>query len=134
MVNEEVIHISEAFPTPGKPAGQCNATDAQIVEWCAKTEHVLITVDQEFYGRWARSGLLQKHGVEVIVFTQDLQHVRYQHSEVTRHLPYWEMELCRQPYGHRVWAQHRKTLPPVPLSKAAKRKARRGGPFIAAPS
>ena len=59
----------------------------------------------DFRGRWMRSGVLANNGVEVIVFTQDLEGLDEQHRIVTKWLPRWKSELGRNPYRYRVWDQ-----------------------------
>ena len=83
-------------------------SDKEIVAWCAGHAHVLVTSDGDFKGRWIRSGLLASHGVEVIVFNQDIQGINNQQCRITKHLPEWQSDLEGQPYAHHVWIQHKK--------------------------
>ncbi len=83
-----------------------------------------MTTDEDFRGRWVRSGLLQAHNVEVVVFTKDPKGLREQHARVTRHLPYWEQELSRQPYGFRVWEQGNPLAPSMRRGQPRRQRAR----------
>ena len=105
-VEEPVTHVIELCPeyTTSTP-GQNRAPDDLIAERCSNGGLVLVTADSDFRGRWLRSGVLGNHGVEVIVFTQDLQGLDQQHQVITRWLPRWKSELGRLPYGYRVWDQ-----------------------------
>ncbi len=100
------MHVVDLCPeyTTGTP-GQNNAPDPVIAERCANQRIVLVTTDSGFRGRWLRSGVLANHGVEVIVFTQDLVGLPEQHRIITKHLPRWKSELGRNRYGYRVWQQ-----------------------------
>jgi predicted nuclease of predicted toxin-antitoxin system len=120
-----VLHVWEAMPSKrGRLKGQCNATDEEIAKFCATTEYVLVTTDSDFNGRWVRSGLLREHNVEVIVFVTELPGLAEQHRRITSHLPHWEQELSRQPYGFRVWEQDRRLKPTLRIGQARRKRAR----------
>ncbi len=105
-VEQPVTHVTQLCPeyTTSTP-GQNRAPDELIAERCADGQIVLVTVDSDFRGRWLRTGVLANHGVEVIVFTKDLEGLDQQHQVVTRWLPNWKSELGKKPYGYRVWDQ-----------------------------
>ena len=100
-----VRHVHEAVPAPTGVKGQTEAEDPDIASWCASHRYVLVTADSDFKGRWLRSGLLGERGVEVIVFSRDLEGLHVQHSLITKFLPKWQAELGLQEYGYRVWDQ-----------------------------
>ncbi len=105
-VGYPVTHVVNAFPkNVGDRSGQNRTADEEIARWCAQTGTVLVSTDEDFRGKWVRLGVLSNLGVEAIVFDHDLEGLRVQHERITRHFPTWEMELGRQPYGHRVWRQ-----------------------------
>jgi hypothetical protein len=105
-VGYPITHVVTAFPlNVGKRSGQNRTPDEEIARWCAQTETVLVSTDEDFRGKWVRLGVLSTLGVEAIVFDHDLEGLRLQHERITKHFPVWEMELGRQPYGHRVWNQ-----------------------------
>lgn len=113
LVGHDVIHVARAIPPPpGTVPGQQPAKDPTIARWCAQTAHVLVTTDGDFRGRWVRSKLLAQHGVEVIVFDKEIVGLAEQHRQVTLHLPHWNSELGRHPYGYRVWLQRLNGKPP----------------------
>lgn len=113
-----VTHVVRALPAYAGPVeGQSRAPDEVIAPWCARTEHVLVTIDEDFKGRWIRSGLLAEHGVEVIVFDRDIIGLAEQHHRITMHLPHWQDELSGAPYAHRVWLQTRKQRPQLLIGK-----------------
>lgn len=105
-VEEPFTHVTELCPeyTTGTP-GQNRAPDELIAERCSDGGIVLVTVDSDFRGRWLRTGVLGNHGVEVIVFTRDIEGLDEQHRLVTRWLPRWKTELGKHRYGYRVWDQ-----------------------------
>jgi len=50
----------KAFPEyPGPKLGQCRAPDDVIASWCAQTEHVLVSTDEDFRGAGYATGCLQ---------------------------------------------------------------------------
>jgi hypothetical protein len=120
-----VIHVSQALPSGATAVpGQNRTPDNVIAHWCAQTEHVLVTTDEDFRGRWLRSGLLAAAGVEVITFDHDIPGLRQQHARITKHFPWWEGELCKRPYGHRVWIQRQRN--PPTMTKSSARRQRQG--------
>jgi hypothetical protein len=122
------------FPQPhGTLPGRCRTSDEEIAKWCGLTSTVLVTIDTDFRTRWVRSGELEANGVEVIVFAEDLKGLDEQHSRVTRHHPYWQAELQRQPYAHRVWVQNRPLHPSLLMGKKARRRSRTPAPTAPAP-
>lgn len=109
----------------GRVRGQQPASDKDIAEFCAKTEHVLVTIDSDFRGSWERSGVLARAGVEVIVFTTDLVRLEEQHRVVTACLPGWRRELeAITPYGYRRWNQDPRRRSPVLSVGKRKRRTR----------
>lgn len=81
-----------------------------------------MTIDEDFRGRWVRSGLLKVEGVEVINFVHEVAGLKEQHRRITNHLPVWIEELERHPYLHRVWLQHKYGKPM--LQEGKKRRSR----------
>ncbi len=124
LVEHPVIHVVDAFPHKVPLPGRCSAEDGEIAEYCAKTEHVLITTDKDFQGRWVRSQLLARHGTEVIVFSEELAGLAEQHRRITALMPVWGALLRRDPYGHRVWSQAPKGPPTILMGRQARRKSR----------
>jgi predicted nuclease of predicted toxin-antitoxin system len=130
LIDLPVLHVWDAIPSSrGSVKGQVQASDQEIANWCALAEYVLVTTDEDFRGRWVRSGLLQAQNVEVVVFTKDIKGLRNQHARVTRHLPYWEEELSRQPFGFRVWEQGPDNRP---VMRSGQRRRKRARTFPAA--
>jgi predicted nuclease of predicted toxin-antitoxin system len=124
-VEYPITHVYRALPDyVGPQVGQCQAPDQEIAKWCAQTEHVLVTPDKDFWGRWIRSNLLASHGVEVIVFSEVIAGLQEQHRRVTKHLPAWEETLGPNRYGHRVWVQTTRLRPGIIKGK---RKVRAEG-------
>jgi hypothetical protein len=120
--------VFRSFPDyPGPKVGQCRAPDEVIAEWCAKTEQVLVSTDEDFRGKWVRNGLLATHGVEVIAFDRDLPGLRFQHERLTRLLPVWEQVLSQNPYGYRVWIQGSRGQPVESKSSTRRSKSRSSG-------
>lgn len=127
IIEHPVIHVA-SIPGLGTSTvpGQQNAEDEDIAKWCATTETTLVTADEDFRGRWVRSGALMRHGTEVIVFKKQLVGLDVQHRIITVCLPGWHQRLDPQAYAHRVWEQDpgRKTLEQMTGRKP--RKSRKG--------
>jgi hypothetical protein len=67
MVQFPFVHVSVAMPQGATGIkGQSRTPDLEIAPWCALTEHVLVTCDEDFRGQWDRGGQLAQHGTEVI--------------------------------------------------------------------
>ncbi len=125
-VGHPFIHVKDAIAVPtGTVAGQSPASDEAISKWCASTAYVLVTCDEDFRGRWERTGLLASHGVEVIVFNRELVGLLEQHRRITLHMPRWKAELERRPYGYRVWDQHPDGGPHLRAGKKGNPRSRR---------
>lgn len=108
-----VRHILTHPDNTANVPGQCNVEDEKVAPWVAKNGLVLVTIDAGFKTRWVKTGLLEAHGVEVIVFTKDLKGPREQHGRITRHLPSWMAELGEYAYGYRVWEQSQNLKPRI---------------------
>lgn len=125
IVELPFVHVAEALPTPpGTPRGRQPRPDSDVAKWCGQTSHVLVTIDTDFHTRWIKTGLLAAHGVEVVVFSEDLKGLTAQHARVTRHYPYWQSVLGRGPYLHRVWMQTTRLEPGLIQGKQARRRSR----------
>lgn len=119
-----ITHVTEVLPGGATAVPGRNRTpDDVIASWCARTEHVLVTIDEDFRGKWLRSGLLASAGVEVITFDREVAGLRAQHERITKHFPWWEQELSKQPYGHRVWTQGLRLHPRLMKSSARRQRA-----------
>jgi predicted nuclease of predicted toxin-antitoxin system len=125
IVRQPVTHVTMALPKSRTGTrGQSQASDHEIARWCARTEHVLVTVDEDFRGRWVRSGVLAAEGVEVIVFNSQPVGLAEQHELVTKHLRHWMSTLSRSPYQHRVWAQGSTLAPKLLQGRVRKPRSR----------
>lgn len=126
LVEWNVTHVSlvKELEKPDTPKGQCKAEDGEIAKWCSENGRVLVTGDEDFSGRWVRSGELAKHGVEVVVFDRELAGLRTQHERITRHLPHWVRALSAYPAGHRVWVQGERLDPRLQEGKRRRRRSR----------
>jgi len=111
LVGLPFLHVSKV-PGFGDPAvrGRAPVEDADIAKWCGVTGRILVTADGDFKGRWVRSGLLARHGAEVIVFTEELVGLREQHLRITTGYSHWPARLAAHQAGHRVWLQGRRGL------------------------
>jgi hypothetical protein len=93
IVRLPFVHVSRVPSMGSAVVGRSPTPDEVIAKWCAATGRVLVTCDEDFRGRWVRSGLLCKHGVEVIVFEKELAGLEEQHHRVTMHYPWWQLTL-----------------------------------------
>jgi hypothetical protein len=119
------MHVSKVPGFGSEIPGQSPTADEVIARWCAATEWVLVTTDEDFRGRWWRSGLLRDHGVEVIVFDRDIAGLSEQHRRITLHYGDWQATLAANKYGFRVWRQGSKG-PPRPLQRPSRGGVRNG--------
>jgi len=103
----EVIHISRVAELSVDELGRSDASDENIARWCAENEVVLVTCDDDFRGRTARTSALTKYGVEVIVFAYQICGLQNQIDTVARCVTSWQKRLEVLPYEGRVWIQHR---------------------------
>lgn len=103
-----MLHVSRVPGLGGSTAGQSGADDASVARWCATTGHVLVTCDSDFSGRWVRSGLLAREGVETIVFAWQVRGLQEQHRQVTARYESWAYQLADLPADHRVWIQQKR--------------------------
>lgn len=126
LVGWPVVHVSEVpeLQQADTVAGQCRAEDPDIAAWCARQGRTLITSDEDFRGRWVRSGELEKHGVEVIVFERELAGLQKQHERITAQMPVWGRTLGPYPPGHRVWVQGEKRQPRLQEGLRRRRRSR----------
>jgi len=120
-----VEHVAKVLDVPqGTVHGRQPQPDAEVARWCGAHERVLVTIDADFRTRWVRSQLLASHGVEVVVFTEDLRGLVEQHRRVTAGLEHWDTTLSRDPYGFRVWVQGRRGAPKIQHGPSARRRPR----------
>lgn len=103
-----MLHVSRVPGLGGATAGQPGADDATVARWCATTRLVLVTCDGDFSGRWVRSGLLAREGVETIVFDWQVRGLQEQHRQVTARYASWASQLAVYPADHRVWIQQKR--------------------------
>ena len=126
-VGYSVAHVAEVFPHPTR-AGQCNATDEDLAVWAAENEHVLVTLDEDFTGKWARLGVLRDSGVETIVFDHDIAGAPEQLRVIINAIESWSSALATSPYQHRIWTQSKRGPIELRQGKRAKRKSREPNP------
>ncbi|MDE0700184.1 MAG: hypothetical protein F4Y27_02890 [Acidimicrobiaceae bacterium] len=101
-----IIHVSRVDELSVSATGGSNASDEEIAAWCATKELVLVTCDDDFRGRNARTASLSSLGLEVIVFVAQLAGLRNQIETISQQVPAWEKQLAPMPYGPRVWIQY----------------------------
>lgn len=106
IVDYAVTSVANEFPHPrGNPGGATGISDEEIAARCALSELVLVTVDDDFATKWVKSHLLAEQGLEVIVFSRQIEGLQEQHRRITSHYPDWQTKLDEHPYGYRVWEQ-----------------------------
>jgi len=103
-----MLHVAKVPGFDGDRPGRSGAKDESVAKWCAATGYILITCDDDFSGRWVRTGLLKREGVETIVFTWQVRGLQEQHREITARYDAWANKLAALPEGHRVWLQRRR--------------------------
>lgn len=102
----DVIHVSRVAELTSASRGRSDAPDEDVARWCAANERVLVTCDDDFRGRRARSAGLAELGLEVIVFVAQLRGLHSQTDTISRKVSAWQDQLGALPYGPRAWIQY----------------------------
>jgi predicted nuclease of predicted toxin-antitoxin system len=104
----DVIHVSRVAELAATVRGRSDAPDSAVAAWCARNERTLVTCDDDFRARTARTRSLASIGVEVIVFAFELSGLPAQIEVMARRVPVWQQQLAYRAYEPRVWVQYRK--------------------------
>lgn len=104
----DVIHVSRVAALASTARGRSDASDEDVACWCAANERVLVTCDDDFRGRRARTAGLTELGLEVIVFVAQLRGLQHQIDSISCRLIAWQDQLGALPYGPRAWIQYSK--------------------------
>ena len=107
------LHVSQIPGFGSATKGRSPDEDEDIAKWCAATGWILVTVDDDFKGRSARTKLLTDLGAEVIVLEWQPTGRTEQHRTITNLYPKWTEALTREPPGQRVWLQKRRGAPTI---------------------
>jgi len=99
------LHVSELPGFESDVAGRSPAKDEEIAKWCSETGWILVTIDDDFKGRTARTKLLTSLGAEVVVFAWQPIGLAEQHRVVTKYYHRWLIDLAALVPGQRVWLQ-----------------------------
>jgi len=67
---------------------------------------VLVTCDDDFRGRTARTVKLAETGLEVIVFVAQLRGLQNQIDTISQKVTAWQDQLRGLPYAQRIWLQY----------------------------
>ena len=102
----DVIHVSRVAALAATARGRSDASDEDVARWCAAHERVLVTCDDDFRGRSARTAGLTELGLEVIVFVAELRGLHNQIDTISRRVTAWQDQLGVSPYGPRAWIQY----------------------------
>ena len=102
----DVIHVSRITALASAARGRSDASDEDVARWCATHERVLVTCDDDFRGRTARTAGLTELGLEVIVFVAQMRGLRNQTDTISRRVNAWQDQLGALPYGPRAWVQY----------------------------
>lgn len=104
----DVIHVSRVAALASAARGRSDASDEDVARWCVASERVLVTCDDDFRGRSARTAELTELGLEVIVFVVQLRGLDNQVDTIFRRVTTWQHQLDALPYGPRAWGQYYK--------------------------
>ena len=102
----DIVHVSRVEALSTTSSGRSNAPDEAVARWCAADERVLVTCDDDFRGRTARTAGLAESGLEVIVFSAQLSGLQNQIDTISRRVTSWQDQLGGLPYGPRIWIQY----------------------------
>ena len=104
----DMIHVSRVAMLASSVRGRSDVPDQAVARWCAEHERVLVTCDDDYRGRTARTRALANLGLEVIVFVYELSGLETQVDTIRRRIPQWQQHLAGVPYGPRVWLEYRR--------------------------
>ncbi|MDE0162660.1 MAG: DUF5615 family PIN-like protein [Acidimicrobiaceae bacterium] len=107
----DVIHVSRVAALASSARGRSDASDEDVARWCAANERVLVTCDDDFRGRRARTSGLTELGLEVIMFVAQLRGLQYQIDTIARRVTAWQDHLGVLLYGPRTWIQYSRGRP-----------------------
>lgn len=105
---QQVQRIAElGEPHPRVQGLRHKATGAEIADWCAKQDWILVTSDQDFRSRELRVRAYLGRGVNVILCTRQPASLREQLELIVFSNPRW-LEATVGSSGHpQLWLQHR---------------------------
>ncbi len=105
---QQVQRIAElGEPHPRIPSLRHKATDAQIAEWCAEQDWILVTSDQDFRSRQLRVRAYLGRGVDVILCTRQPANLREQLELIVLNYPRWLEAITGSSRHPQLWLQPR---------------------------
>ncbi len=105
---EQVQRIAElGEPHPRIPGLRHKASDADIADWCAEQDRILVTSDQDFRSRELRVRPYLGRGVDVILCTRQPAGLREQLELIVFSYPRWLEVVAGSSRHPQLWLQHR---------------------------
>ncbi len=83
------------------------ASDAEIADWCAEQDWILVTSDQDFRSRELRVRAYLGRGVDVILCTRQPAGLREQLELIVFNYPRWLEATASSSRHPQLWLQHR---------------------------
>ena len=105
---QQVQRIAElGEPHPKIPNLRHKASDAEIGDWCAEQDWILVTSDQDFLSRELRVRAYLGRGVDVILCTRQPASLREQLELIVFNYPRWLEATASSSRHPQLWLQHR---------------------------
>jgi len=102
---QRVAQLGE--PHPRIPGLRHKASDAEIADWCAEQDWILVTSDQDFRSRDLRLRAYLGRGVDVILCTRQPAGLREQLELIVFSYPRWLEATVGSSRHPQLWLQHR---------------------------
>ncbi len=106
---QQVQRIAElGEPHPRVQGLRHKASDAEIADWCAEEDWILVTSDQDFRSRELRVRAYLGRGVDVILCTRQPSGLREQLELIVLNYPRWLEVIAGSARHPQLWLQHRR--------------------------
>jgi predicted nuclease of predicted toxin-antitoxin system len=106
---QQVQRIAElGEPHPRVQGLRHKASDAEIADWCAEHDWILVTSDQDFRSRELRVRAYLGRGVDVILCTRQPAGLREQLELIVFNYPRWLEATAGSSRHPQLWLQHRR--------------------------
>ena len=110
---EYAVQQVQRIPELGEPHPRIQdlrhkASDAEIADWCAEEDWILVTPDQDFRSRELRVRAYLGRRVNVILCTRQPSGLREQLELIVLNYPRWLEVIAGSSRRPQLWLQHRR--------------------------